>query len=159
MRPIEHLVIHCAATPDGDARFRIDDIEKMHLARGWQGVGYHFVIHVDGALHVGRPLEQIGAHVAGSNAKSIGICMIGTARFRREQWVTLRELVEDLQRRFPSATVWGHRDFSPDKDGDGVIEPWEFFKLCPGFSVDAWRLAGMDPEWNLAHLFPDPVAA
>lgn len=153
MRPIEHIVIHCSATPDGDGRFGIEQLDQMHRDRGWQRVGYHYVIEVDGSLRAGRPVEQIGAHVAGSNAKSIGICMIGTSRFTEAQWTALRDLVNDLQKRFPSSSVWGHRDFSPDKNGDGVIEEFEWFKLCPGFAVDAWRLSGMDPQWDLAHRY------
>ena len=160
MRPITQIVIHCAATPNGDQRFTRDWIDAEHRRgnpaigrKPFRMIGYHYVIHVDGALHEGRKLEEIGAHVAGSNARSIGICMIGTDRFRLEQWETLRDLVTDLQRRFPTTSVWGHRDYSPDLDGDGLIEPWEHFKLCPGFAVDAWRLSGMDPQWNVAHLF------
>lgn len=153
MRPIEQIVIHCSATPDGNARFGVAELDRMHRERGWKRIGYHYVIEIDGAIRPGRPLDQVGAHVAGSNAKSIGVCMIGTSRFTAAQWSSLRDLVTDLQRMFPGASVWGHRDFSPDKDGDGVVEPWEWFKLCPGFAVDVWRLSGMDPQWDMAHVF------
>jgi N-acetylmuramoyl-L-alanine amidase len=144
MRGITHIVIHCSATPNGD-QVTLLDIDKMHRARGWQKVGYHFIIEVGGRVVVGRQLEEIGAHVAGSNAFSIGICMIGTDAFSAAQWESLKALVESLTARFRAAIVVGHRDFSPDKDGDGVIEPWEWLKTCPGFDVKAWRLAGMEP--------------
>lgn len=152
MRAIDAIVIHCSASLNGDTRITRDVIDRWHREKNWSGVGYHYVIHADGELVEGRPLEKAGAHVAGSNAKSIGICMVGTDRFSEAQWVTLRDLVATLQMRFPAAKVLGHRDYSPDKDGDGVIEPWEWLKTCPGFSVDEWRLAGMDPRWNSAHL-------
>lgn len=159
MRPITHIVIHCAASQNGDGRTTIETIDAAHRAKGWRKVGYHYVIHVDGLLYAGRELAEIGAHVAGSNARSIGICMVGTDRFSVEQWTTLRDLVRNLQAQFQAARVVGHRDFSPDLDGDGLIEPWEHFKLCPGFEVSEWRLAGMDPMWNPNHLTAGAVAA
>lgn len=115
-------------------------------------IGYHHVIETDGTPRIGRPEAQIGAHVAGSNADSIGVCMIGTNKFSPAQWETLRELISRLKLKYPDASVWGHRDYSPDKDGDGVIEEHEWFKLCPGFEVGAWQLSGMDPAWNEAHI-------
>jgi len=159
MRDIKHIVIHCSASRNGDASVNAQAIDRWHRERGWHGIGYHYVIHVDGTLAKGRPLERIGAHVAGQNATSIGICMVGTDRFSVEQWEMLRGLCLDLQAEFPGAVILGHRDFSPDQDGDGVIEPWEWFKLCPGFDVAAWRLSGMDPYWDVKHLMPDPAAA
>ena len=144
MRAITHIVLHCSATENG-AEVRFEDIDRWHREKGWQSCGYHFVIEVDGAVRPGRPLEAVGAHVVGNNARSIGICMVGTDRFALEQWTMLRSLVEWLQRRFRAAVLVGHRDFSPDLDGDGIIEPWEFFKLCPGFSVAEWRANRMEP--------------
>jgi N-acetyl-anhydromuramyl-L-alanine amidase AmpD len=144
VRAITHIVIHCSATENG-AEVRLEDIDRWHCERGWKGCGYHYVIERDGALREGRALQDVGAHVAGSNAHSIGICMVGTDRFAYEQWETLRSLVAMLTHRFRAAVVLGHRDFSPDLDGDGVIEPWEYFKLCPGFSVAEWRTCGMAP--------------
>ena len=152
MRAIEQIIIHCSATPNGDARFGLAELDQMHRERGWRKVGYHYVIEVSGILREGRQVEEVGAHVEGNNAKSIGICMVGTDRFAEAQWVVLRDLVASLQTRFPGTSVWGHRDYSPDLNGDGLVEPREWFKTCPGFAVDAWRLSGMDPQWNLAHL-------
>jgi N-acetyl-anhydromuramyl-L-alanine amidase AmpD len=152
VRDISHIVIHCSATPDGHDT-TLEDIDRMHRERGFARVGYHYVIELDGAVMPGRPLEAVGAHVQGSNLKSIGICMIGTARFADLQWDSLRALLLDLVAQFPEAEVCGHRDFSPDLDGDGVVEEHEWFKLCPGFDVAAWRLAGMVTAWNPAHLW------
>ncbi len=45
------------------------------------------------------------------------------------------DIVRNLKKQFPNARVVGHRDFSPDLDGDGVIEPHEFLKLCPCFDA------------------------
>lgn len=134
MRDIRAIVIHCSATPDGKP-FTIADIDRWHRERGWRKVGYHRVIHVDGSVHVGRKLKEIGAHVAGQNSHTVGICMIGTRRFTLAQWGALANLVAELRLLYPAANVQGHRDYSPDLNGDGIIEPWEFMKECPGFDV------------------------
>lgn len=155
MREIAHIIIHCAATPNGDARFGFAEIDKMHRDRGWRKIGYHRLITVDGTEHIGRMDAEIGAHVEGSNANSIGVCMIGTDRFTVEQWEQLRTCIEELQEHYPAADVKGHRDYSPDLNGDGMIEPREWVKVCPGFEVKAWLAAGMSPAWNPAHLFEE----
>ncbi len=144
MREIKAIVVHCSATPNGQAFFA-SDIDQWHKQRGWKKIGYHFVIDLDGTIEIGRPVEEIGAHVEGANAKTIGICMIGTDRFTQEQWQSLATLHDDLSTRFPMAQWYGHRDFSPDKNGDGIIEPWEWLKTCPGFDVRDWEARGMAP--------------
>jgi N-acetyl-anhydromuramyl-L-alanine amidase AmpD len=145
VREIRHIVVHCSATPNGNANFTIADLDRMHRERGWKKIGYHYVIEIDGLLSHGRPIEEIGAHVAGSNATSIGICMIGTDKFTARQWDALKALVEYLQRRFPTAKVCGHRDFSPDLNGDGIIQKHEWIKICPGFDVKSWLQNTMKP--------------
>ena len=73
MRHINEIIIHCSATPEG-RDYTVADIDRWHKARGWRGIGYHYVIYRDGSVHAGRPVEQIGAHCTGHNANSIGIC-------------------------------------------------------------------------------------
>jgi N-acetylmuramoyl-L-alanine amidase len=43
-----------------------------------------------------------------------------------------------LLEKYPNATILGHRDLSPDKNGDGVIERSEWVKHCPSFDVREW---------------------
>ena len=52
-------------------------IEKDHIKRGFDGVGYHFVIDVDGTVYEGRPLNYKGEHVANANTGKIGISLAG----------------------------------------------------------------------------------
>ena len=92
---IDSVVVHCAATPNGQ-HFTAEHIDQWHAERGFkrdmsirpgyaklQHIGYHYVITLDGQLHRGRPLEEVGAHAQGYNAKSIGICMVGNFEQRR----------------------------------------------------------------------------
>jgi len=155
---IDTIVIHCAATYNG-MPVTAAEIDGWHQQRGFRRdmaidpdhapklrhIGYHLVILLDGSVQRGRPLIESGAHVRGHNARSIGICMIGTDAFAPAQWRALAVEVGDLRRRIPELRVVGHRDLSPDIDGDGTVEPHEWLKTCPGFEVAAWLAFGMQP--------------
>lgn len=133
MRQINDLVVHCSATAEG-RDFSAADIDRWHRERGWSGIGYHFVIRLDGTLEPGRPLQTPGAHVAGHNARSIGICLIGGIdakgksknTFTEAQMRSLVTLLKDLRARYPATRILGHRDYP------GVA------KDCPCFDVRAW---------------------
>lgn len=140
------IVFHCSATrPSQDIGRR--EIEEWHLAKGWAAIGYHFVIRRDGRLELGRPMLDIGAHVEGFNAHSVGVCMVGglledgseephgTYKFTGAQWITAALVTRFLQAAFPLAKIVGHRDLSPDSNHDGKIQPREWLKTCPGFDA------------------------
>lgn len=129
MRKITKIILHCSATPEG-RDYTVADIDRWHKQRGWQGIGYHYVVYRDGSVHPGRPVEQIGAHTSGHNANSIGVCYIGgvaadckTPKDTRTpaQRAALRDLVELLRAEYPNATIHGHREFAN--------------KACPSFNV------------------------
>jgi N-acetylmuramoyl-L-alanine amidase len=102
-------------------------------------LGYHFVIDVDGVEEAGRDEQEIGAHVAGHNEDSLGLCLVGTDKFTRPQWETARARVTALLAKYKTIElVCGHRDLSPDKNGNGVIERHEWLKICPGFNATEW---------------------
>jgi len=140
---IHTIVIHCSATKAGrwiDA----EDISAMHQARGWAMIGYHRVIRLDGSVEQGRPFNRRGAHVRGNNTNTVGICMIGgldedgnpTDTFTDQQYHALMAELINLRALFPNLRgICGHRDFSPDLNGDGLIQPNEWIKVCPCFEV------------------------
>lgn len=142
MRKIDYIVIHCSATRCTED-ITAADIDRWHKERGWHAIGYHFVIDLDGKVELGRAVRDVGAHAFGYNKNSIGICYVGgldryghPADTRTPAQVkALRILVRELHASFPGAKVVGHRDLSPDVDGDGVIERWEWLKQCPCFDV------------------------
>ena len=142
MRPIKLIVIHCSATRE-DREFTEYDLDICHRRRGFNGTGYHFYIRKNGDIKSTRPLERIGAHTRGFNKESIGICYEGGLDARGnpkdtrtpEQRSALHLLVYQLLQQFRNARVCGHRDLSPDLDGDGTVEPWEWVKQCPCFEV------------------------
>lgn len=66
---IHHTVTKHTATPD--------DIALLHKARGWGGIGYHFVITKDGVVHYVGDIGTARANVANKNELVIGIALIG----------------------------------------------------------------------------------
>ncbi len=149
MRPISMLVWHCTATPEGK-EFTREAIDKMHRARGFNKIGYHKLIHLDGRVSEGRPESEVGAHVQGHNTGSIGYSYVGgvladgkTAKDTRTpaQKATMARLTREAIAKYRLKKVVGHRDLSPDKDGNGIVEPQEWVKICPCFDVRAWLKA------------------
>lgn len=127
MRKIDEIIIHCSATEAGKD-FRASDIDRWHRANGWNGIGYHFVVDLDGKVETGRSLSIAGAHCEGHNASTIGICYIGglkdgkAADTRTEaQRIALRALVQGLQAAFGIRKVNGHNNYAK--------------KACPCFDV------------------------
>lgn len=146
-RTLTLIVIHCTATRV-DVDFTEHDLLRCHRARGMKTVGYHFYIRKDGYIHSTRPLHLAGAHARGYNAESIGIAYEGgldgrglpaDTRTRRQKF-SMRALIRVLKMDFGISRVCGHRDLSPDRDGDGTVEPDEWTKQCPCFDVasDQW---------------------
>lgn len=129
MRKITDIIVHCSATPEGKP-FNVADIDRWHRQRGFAQIGYHYVIYLDGSVHTGRPIATIGAHCAGHNANSIGVCYIGglSADGKRPkdtrtdaQKQSLIALLRQLRAQFPNAVIHGHRDFAA--------------KACPSFDA------------------------
>lgn len=134
MNRITHVVLHYSATYEDDD-VTAADIDKMHKARGWRGIGYHWFIRRDGTVEQGRPESQVGAHVGGQNSGKIGICCaggleretgpdVGVDNRTRAQIAAQIELIRDILKRHPGAEVVGHRDLAPTQ--------------CPGFDVRPW---------------------
>lgn len=131
---VDTIVVHYTATY-GDQPLTAADVDKMHRARGWQMIGYHWFIRRDGTVEQGRPETMIGAHVANQNTGKIGISWAGgldratgpnkgVDNRTPAQTKALIALIRDLLKRYPGAKVVGHRDLAATQ--------------CPGFDVPAW---------------------
>lgn len=133
MRYISEIIVHCTDTPEG-RWVDVNDVDKWHKAKGWKGIGYHYLILLDGTIKPGRPVTEIGAHCQGHNAHSIGVCYVGgrgtdgTCKDTRTyaQSKSLFNLLSMLLRSYPHAHVYGHNRFS--------------FKSCPCFDVEAFMI-------------------
>jgi hypothetical protein len=129
----------------------------MHKARGFDDIGYALVVCRDGRIQTGEALGKRGAHVKGLNSVSVGICMVGGVdedgnaenNFTDEQWQAAKHAFEFLTLLYPDAKHVGHRDLSPDSDGDGRVQRHEFLKDCPCYSVAQWIENNLQPVTDL----------
>ncbi len=130
MRKINKIIIHCTATPEG-REHDVADIRRWHLKRGFNDIGYHYLIHIDGTIEEGRPISKQGAHCSGQNRGSIGICYVGgmskdmkKAKDTRTQAQkdSLIKLMHELIYKYnKDMTIHGHNEYAN--------------KACPSFNV------------------------
>lgn len=136
---VGEIIIHCAATRPNwmdrqPLREQIAEIRAWHRERGWRDIGYHWIIGRDGSMLPGRPETEIGAHVAGRNSGTIGICLIGgfgsattdrfSDHFTAQQGITLEQQIQAISMRTPITRISGHNEYAA--------------KACPGFNVTRW---------------------
>ena len=158
-KALKYLVIHCTATPEG-RDVSSADIRRMHTApksaggRGWKQVGYTDLFRLDGKVerladnnednyvdpwevtNGAKGYNSVSRHIvyAGGCDKS------GKPKDTRtaSQKSAMAKYVRDFHAKHPKVKIIGHRDLSPDLNGNGVIEPFEYMKACPSFDVAAW---------------------
>ena len=105
----------------------IEDINRWHLARDFNGIGYHYYIRKDGSIYRGRPEWALGAHAQGANDYSIGICCEGsymTETMPAAQLASLKALIRDIMARYGKLKLLRHKDVG-STDCPGVNFPWE----------------------------------
>ncbi len=129
MRAINKLIVHCSATREGQ-NISKETIKHWHLARGFNDIGYHFYIDIEGNIYKGRDIAKMGAHCKGHNRNSIGICYCGgveadgkTPKDTRtdKQKESLLAVLRTLRAMYPDACIYSHNDFAN--------------KACPSFDA------------------------
>lgn len=142
MRTIKYIAVHCTA---GSQRQTLADLETEFRRKGWKNPGYHYVVKPDGDIVQLLSENKVSNGVRGFNSKSINVAYIGgidtggkpVDNRTDAQKRSLRALLKLLHKKYPSATIQGHRDFSPDLNHDGRISPNEYIKACPCFDAKA----------------------
>lgn len=141
MRDVKYIAIHCTATAQTAT---VESIQKYwREVRKWKSPGYHFIVKPDGTYVQLAQLDQITNSVAGFNKEIVAISYIGGVDAKGKpidnrtaaQKATMLKLVIELRLKFKNAIVQGHRDFSPDKNHNGIIEWYEWIKWCPCFEA------------------------
>lgn len=99
------VTLHCSATRNGEI-YPIDQLRKFHtdpvpLGRGWKDIGYHMVFQPDGSVDQGRSLNVQGAGVEGENEGNIHFCLVGTDRFTKGQFESLRYKLDSVLLIYP----------------------------------------------------------
>ncbi len=128
MRKISLIIVHCTATPAG-RDVSVNEIDIWHRKRGFNGIGYHYVIGLNGNIELGREIELPGAHTLHFNRYSVGVAYVGglDAKGRPadtrtpEQRKALLRLLRHLRTLYPQARILGHNDLSQ--------------KACPCFNA------------------------
>ena len=93
-------------------------VHQWHLANGWAGIGYHYLIRKDGTIERGRPRDTVGAHCYGENWHSVGVNIVGNFETNEPTaaQIDAAERLAVLCRLYglrPSGeTIKGHRDFN-----------------------------------------------
>ena len=126
------IVIHCTQTP-ADMDFGVDKVTTWHKNRGFDTIGYHYLIKRDGTLEAGRDEDLVGAHAVQVNGTSIGVALVGGGNvdmgwennFLPEQFDTLKQIISRLKEDYDITKIIGHYQVD-DK------------KKCPSFDVPKW---------------------
>jgi N-acetylmuramoyl-L-alanine amidase len=143
---LKNIFLHCSDSAFGEVRI----VDQWHRQRGWKGIGYHYVIlngrpfkdvryidFLDGQIQPGHAFNddaifqdyEVGTHVAGRNASSLGVCLIGTTEFTDPQLLSARRLLLTLAKRFQLQI----------KDILGHYEDPDANKTCPNIPMDYFR--------------------
>lgn len=142
-REITTVIWHWTANYTNQGHIGSEQIDKIHKNRGFNEIGYHFIIKRDGSLQVGRGINKTGAHVKGFNTGSVGISFVagykcssdkyagvpphsevGKESITQAQQATMFRFMKAWYTVFPGGQAWGHADFPRNKG-----------KVDPGFSV------------------------
>ena len=118
-----HHAACCSADDLEEGKTQVYWIQDFHQnGRGWNDIGYHFLVDRAGNIYQGRPETVIGAHVGGANTGNIGVCLLGcyhppeASCFQtitpesRQSIVELFSWVSDTYGQSPSVLL-GHRDY------------------------------------------------
>lgn len=140
MRSIKRIFVHCTA---GSQRQKIADLQTEFKRKGWKHPGYHYVIQADGTITQLLGEQFVSNGVKGYNSTSINVAYMGGIDAQSkavdnrtpEQKASLVKLLKELKGRYPKAEILGHRDISPDTNGNGIVDSWERIKECPCFDA------------------------
>jgi N-acetyl-anhydromuramyl-L-alanine amidase AmpD len=136
------LFVHCTAGDQNTTPQQLLDF--FYRVKKWSRPGYHYVVSADGSVTQLWPESKYSNGVKGMNPNSINVAWIGGVDKQhpngidnrtQAQKVGLRNLLTELKRKYPKAIIMGHRDTSPDKNHNGIIDPWERIKECPCFDA------------------------
>ena len=130
---INKIVIHVSDSLDM-ADIGATQIRKWHTdprpkGNGWSDIGYHYVVRRNGHIELGRLHTVAGAHVAGHNKGSLGICWVGRDKITKEQMETLVKLTKNLMSAYglTAKDVYGHKELSSGG------------KSCPNIDMNNFR--------------------
>ena len=147
MRTITLIVLHCSGTKTTQ-RYNFQQCKDDHLKRGYVDIGYHYLLRATARYmrddRCGKRGRTARAITKTASASATRVASMRWDTRTKAQRQSMRALLERLVAQFPSAIILGHRDLSPDLDGDGHISPDEWTKQCPCFDA-LWDYENLEP--------------
>lgn len=141
MRKIENIFVHCTG---GSAFQTVEDILAEFAKKPWRvKKGYHKLVARDGKVTILAKDSEVVNGVMGFNKTALHISYIGgvdeegkiTDTRTPEQKASIEKELKDWKKIYMMAKIKGHRDASPDTNGNGIVDPWERIKECPCFDA------------------------
>lgn len=140
MRNIKYIAVHCTASSQ---HATIKELLLEFKRKGWSKPGYHYIVDVSGKVFNTLSEDEVSNGVKGFNSNLINVAYIGGIDTKgkpvdnrtEEQKKSLLLLLKALKKKYPNAIIQGHRDFSPDTNKNGIVDPWERIKACPCFDA------------------------
>ncbi len=140
MRKIERIFVHCTASSQA---WGVGELSAEFKRKGWKNPGYHYVVTSDGRIHQMLDDSKVSNGVKGYNSTSVNVAYVGGIDAKGKavdnrtaaQKKALVDLLKILRKRYPKAKILGHRDISPDQNGNGRVDQWERIKECPCFDA------------------------
>ncbi|KAM6168026.1 LOW QUALITY PROTEIN: N-acetylmuramoyl-L-alanine amidase [Erethizon dorsatum] len=165
---------HCAADMRSMQRFHQD-------TRGWEDIGYSFVVGSEGYVYEGRGWHWVGAHTRGYNSRGFGVAIVGDYSKTLPSDAALRTVSDVL----PSCAVragllrgdyqvLGHRQLvHTDCPGDALfrqLRTWPHFsevsllghRLGAAPDVSSWQplnASNLGPAFSHTSNIPCPVTS
>lgn len=141
MRDIKRIFVHCTASNKNTS---VSAILAEFRRKHWRVPGYHWLIDKDGRMTQLVDEGIVANGVKGYNSTAIHVAYIGGIDKMHpngidtrtpDQKAALEILLTQLHQRYPKARIMGHRDISPDNNGNGKVDSWERIKECPCFDA------------------------
>ncbi|XP_076240325.1 peptidoglycan recognition protein S2 [Calliopsis andreniformis] len=141
--PPPYIIIHHSAsngcTTRAICQAKVRNFQNYHMnEKGWEDIGYNFLIGEDGNVYEGRGWGKHGAHSVAYNSKSIGICIIGNFVDRNLSPAAIKAVKSlisygvTIGKIDDNYTLLGHRQTAST--------------ICPGDSL--YRLIQTWPNWS-----------
>ena len=118
---------------------QVKAIQEFHQnGRGWNDIGYHFLVDLGGNIYQGRPETVLGAHVGGANTGNIGVCILGCYHPPETGWACFDTMTDETENALIHLYAWVAENYSVDPQV--LLGHRDYFgnTACPGDNV--WPL-------------------
>ncbi|GIY81438.1 peptidoglycan-recognition protein LB [Caerostris darwini] len=149
--PVPHLFIHHTAMRECNdfesCSKMMRAIQNFHMDdRGWDDIGYNYLIGGDGRVYMGRGWQRVGAHTYGFNRNGIAFSLMGDFSNKlpsEEMLNTTKKLIKCAENGnyvMSDYKLHGHRDAGctacPGNTLYEHIKEWPYFEggPLPGYS-------------------------